>query len=88
LGNLEEGSSTRDFERWMKGVLGIDLLSQKRLRGGGLWRGGGAPSLGILECMLRKSPDAGISLHRGPFITEGGLVSGGGGSYRGTLKHE
>jgi len=50
--------------------------------------GGGAPSLGILECMLRKSPDAGISLHRGPFITEGGLVSGGGGSYRGTLKHE
>jgi len=38
LGNLEEGSSTRDFERRMKGSLGMGLLSLKRHRGGG--RGG------------------------------------------------
>ena len=37
--------------------------------------------------MLRKSPDAGISLYRDPFITEGNLVSGGGGAHMpGTLK--
>jgi len=35
LGNLEEGSSTRDFERRMKGALGMGLLSLKRLGGGG-----------------------------------------------------
>jgi len=32
LGNLEGGSSTRDFERWMKGALGIGRLSEERLR--------------------------------------------------------
>jgi len=44
------------------------------------WRGpgGGAPSLGTLEDMLRKSPDMGISLHGGPFPAEGNLVCGGG----------
>jgi len=26
LGNLEEGSSTGDFERWMKGPLGLERL--------------------------------------------------------------
>jgi len=31
MGNLEEGSSTRDFERWMKGVLGMEHLSLQRL---------------------------------------------------------
>ena len=46
-------------------------LSLKRLRGGG------APSLGILEDMLRKSPDTGISLHGGPFPAEGNLVCAG-----------
>jgi len=29
--------------------------------------------------MLRMSPDMGISLHRGPFTTDGYLESGGGG---------
>ena len=45
------------------------------------WRGpeGGAPSLGTLEDMLRKSPDTGISLHGGPFPSEGNLAFGGGG---------
>jgi len=42
LRNLEEGSSTGDFERWMKGALGMGLLSLKRLRGGGLGGGGGS----------------------------------------------
>jgi hypothetical protein len=36
LGNLEEDSSTSDFERWMEGALGMEHLSLKRLRGGGL----------------------------------------------------
>ena len=26
LGNLEGGSYTRDFERWVKGTLGVELL--------------------------------------------------------------
>ena len=81
MGNLEEGSSTGYFERWMKGALGVEHLSLKRLRGGG--RGGGAPLMGTLEDMLRKSPDAGISLHGGPFPPEGNLVGGGGSSYTG-----
>jgi len=45
--------------------------------------GGGASLLGTLEDMLRKSPDTGVSFYRGPFITEGNLVSGGRLVYRG-----
>ena len=40
---------------------------------------GGAPSLGTLEYMLRKSLDTDISFHEGPFPSEGNLVCGGGG---------
>jgi hypothetical protein len=29
MGNLEEGSSTRDFERWRKEVLGMELVSEE-----------------------------------------------------------
>ena len=36
------------------------------------------PSLGTLEDMLRKPPDKGISLHEGPFPSEGNLLCGGG----------
>jgi len=36
LGKLEDGSSTGDFERRMKGALGIELLSLKWLGEGGL----------------------------------------------------
>ena len=36
LGNLEEGSSTGDFEGRMKGALGLEQLSLKRLSAGGL----------------------------------------------------
>jgi hypothetical protein len=39
LGNLEGGSSTRDFERWMKEVLGMERFSLKRLSLEGLWGG-------------------------------------------------
>ena len=55
-----------------------------------LWRGlgGGTPSLGTLEDMLRKSLDTGISLHRGPFTTEGNMESGGWAHILRTLKNE
>jgi len=36
--------------------------------------------------MLRKSPDTGISLCRGPFPSEGNLVCGGGARIPGTLR--
>jgi hypothetical protein len=39
LGNLEGVSSTGDFERWMKGALGIEHFSLKRLSAEGLWGG-------------------------------------------------
>ena len=54
----------------------------KRLRGGGLGEVE-APTLGTLEDMLRKSSDAGISLHRGHFLTEEALAYGGWMSYLG-----
>jgi hypothetical protein len=38
-GNMEWGSSTRDFERRMNGALGMERLSLKRLGAVGLWRG-------------------------------------------------
>jgi hypothetical protein len=56
-------------------------LSLKRLHGGGLR--GVAPSPETLEDMLRKAPDTDISLHMGPFTTEGNLESGGGLIYQG-----
>jgi hypothetical protein len=39
LGNLEVGISTGDFEKWMKGALGIEHLCLKRLSVKGLWGG-------------------------------------------------
>jgi len=52
LGKLGEGSSTGEFERRIKGTLGVGLLSLMRLHEGGLGRGG-APSLAILEDIYR-----------------------------------
>jgi len=69
----------------MNGDLGMEPLSLKRLRGGGL---GGAPSLGTLEYMLRNSPDISISLHGDHFSFEGNLVCGGGSLILGTLIDE
>jgi hypothetical protein len=42
---------------------------------------GRAPLLGTLDDMLRKAPDRGISLHRGPSMSEGnvGTLNDGGG---------
>ena len=54
MGNLEEGSSTGDFERWMKGTLGMEHLSLKRISVEGLE---GGPLQGTLEDMLRKVLD-------------------------------
>jgi len=65
----------------MKRALGIWHLSEQAHCGGHLGR---APLLGNLGDMLRKALDMGISLHRGPFTSEGNLESGGGGLiYRG-----
>jgi len=49
------------------------------------WTGSrrGVPFLGTLEDMLRKAPDTGISLNKGPFMAEGNLESGKGLIYRG-----
>ena len=65
MGNLEEGSSTRDFERWMKGVSRNGAFLCEEAQCGGP-RGGGAPLLGTLEDMFTKALNTGISLHRGP----------------------
>ena len=48
--NLEEVSSTWDFESWTKGALGMDHISPKRLRVEGL---GGVPLLGTLEDIIK-----------------------------------
>jgi len=40
--NLEEGSPTRDFDRWMMGALEMERLSLKSLCGEGLEGGGGS----------------------------------------------
>jgi len=53
LGNLEEGSSNGDFERWMKGALGMENLSLKRLHGGGI--GGGASFTGVPGRYVKKA---------------------------------
>ena len=79
-GNLEEGSSTRDFERWMKGALGVECLSLKRLRGGGL---GGNSFTGDPGKYVKK-----VSWYGGPFPAEGNLVCGGGAHVLGTLIDE
>jgi len=53
---------------------------------GGGPQGGGVPSLGTLENILRKALDVGISLYRGSFMNEGNLESGGGPIYWGLRK--
>ena len=80
LGNLEGGSSTRDFVRWMMEALGMVHFSEEAHCRGPL---GKVPLLGTLEYILRKALDAGISLHRGPFKSHGNLESGEGLVYRG-----
>ena len=70
LGNLEGGSSTRDFERWTQGVSRNGaFLSEEAQCGGPLGR---APLLGTLEDVLIMDLDMDISLHRGPVVEPGG----------------
>jgi len=45
-------------------------------------------AFGALEDVLGKAPDMGISLHRGPFKSEGNLESGEGARIPGTLNDE
>jgi hypothetical protein len=69
LGNLEDGSSTGDFESWMKGLWGWGIaLSRASVEGAS----GRAPSPGNLKdeaferyakCPVVRPP----SLYRGPF---------------------
>jgi len=37
LENLEGGSSTKDFERWIKEALGMERFSLKKLVAEGVW---------------------------------------------------
>jgi hypothetical protein len=53
MGNLEVGLSTGYFERWMKGYLGMEHLSLKRLSAEGLW--GGLLYRGPPKDMLSKA---------------------------------
>jgi hypothetical protein len=53
---------------------GVFLTEEARC-GGPLGR---VTLLGTLEDMLKKAPDMGISLHRGPIMAEGNLESGRG----------
>jgi len=79
LGNLEEGLSTGDFERRMKGALGMGLLPLKRLRGGGLLRGGELLHWGpwkICSDSLRKWAFLSIG---SSIVPRGTCVLGGGG---------
>jgi hypothetical protein len=39
MGNIEGGSYTRDFERWMKAALGKECYSLKRISAEGLCGG-------------------------------------------------
>jgi len=82
LGNLEESLSTGDFERWMKGALGTEHLSLKRLHGGGLGRE--ALSLRTLEDMLSLRMWASLSIGA-LFHLRGTWYMCGGGSYIGKL---
>ena len=79
LGNLEVCSSTRDFERWMKGAIGIGSLSLKRLSVEGLWGG-------LLYWGLRIRPSLSIWAPlrpRGIWNQEGGR-----GSYTGDFVND
>jgi hypothetical protein len=61
------------------------FLSEQAQYGGPLVR---APILETLKDMLEKVPNMGISLHRGPFMSEGNLESGGGARIPGILNDE
>ena len=63
-GERGRDSSTSDFERRMKGALGMEHISLKKLSTEGLWGG--------KIFFLRKALDMGISLPPGPVGEPGG----------------
>jgi hypothetical protein len=65
-----------------RGCTGGASLSEEAQCGGPLGR---APLVGTLEDMLRKAPDTGMSLYRGPFSSRGTLNQEGG-SYTGDFE--
>jgi hypothetical protein len=71
LGNLEEVSSTRDFESWMTGALWMEHLSLKRLCGGGLR---GSSFTGDPGIYVKKVSGYGHLFPWGPFPSQGNLV--------------
>jgi hypothetical protein len=64
LGTLGVGSSTRDFERWLKGALEVECLTLFGSFVIGTWRDGSLA--GDPEGYIEKAPEIGISSHRGP----------------------
>jgi len=59
----------------MKESLGMECFSLKRLSAEGFFTGDPGR-------YVKKGSDTGISLHMGPFMSEGNLESGGGIVYR------
>ena len=71
MGNLDDGLSTRDFDSWMKGAVGMKHISLKRPCGEGL---GGSSFTGEPGRYVKKVSGCGISLHGDPFPSEGNMV--------------
>jgi hypothetical protein len=69
-GGPRRGLYTRDFERWMQGVLEVERLYLKEHCEGNLEVG--APSLGTLEDMFSEALEMGICFHRGQAFGEHG----------------
>ena len=83
MGNLEEGLSTGDFERRVKGDLGTERLSLKRLRGGVI--GGGSSFTRDPGRYVKKGSGYGHLSPWGPFQAEG-TWNQEGGSYTGDFE--
>jgi hypothetical protein len=65
VGQPGVGSSTADFEIWLKGALGVECLSLWELCEGNLE--GGLPA-GDSEGYVEKALETSISFHRGPVL--------------------
>ena len=64
VGQPGVGSSTRDFEIWLKGALEVECVSRRGSSVKGTWREGSL--VGDLERYVEKALETGISFHRGP----------------------
>ena len=77
VGQPGVGSSTGDFDLWLKGAQGVWRLCGSSVKG--TWREGFLA--GDPEGYAEKALETGISFHRGPVFLEG--EPGGGLIYRG-----